>query len=487
MKPRAVTTAPAPGAARSFWLQEALADEPGDPCPPLVGAATADTCIVGGGFAGLWTALELSTREPGMRIALLEQDICGGGASGRNGGFFSSSWWDAPAICGLFGEDEGMRYLRAIADTVDEVGIWLEEHDVDAWYHHEGAMRVETGAWQSEPAERSAAGFLTTRGEGGRLRAISLDEARTIADSPRFTAAFLGTDSATVQPARLARGMRRVALERGVHIFERTAMRSLERSRPAVVRTPHGAIKADQVVLTTGSWAAGMPDFRRSFGVIVDQVVATEPMPDRLREIGWTSHVGIGDGRELLYYLRPTDDGRIVIGGGALGVVFGGRADGRAVTHDRRVASAAARGLLWMFPQLEGVRFTHAWGGPIDQTATFLPFFRSLEPGNVHAGLGFSGHGLSQTMLGGRILASLVQGRRDRWTSMPVVGRESNTPPEPLRFPAVWLAARALELGDRRQDAGRPRGALLDLIGGAPLAYRNRLTRRASRRRALGQ
>jgi glycine/D-amino acid oxidase-like deaminating enzyme len=219
----------------------------------------------------------------------------------------------------------------------------------------------------------------------------------------------------------------------------------------------------------------------------VDQVVATEPIPDLLREIGWTSHVGIGDGRDLLYYLRPTDDGRIVIGGGALGVVFGGRASGRAVTHDRRVATAAARGLRWMFPQLEGVRYTHAWGGPIDQTATFLPFFRSLEPGNVHAGLGFSGHGLSQTMLGGRILASLVQGRHNRWTSMPVVGREPKTPPEPLRFPVVWLAARALELGDRRQDAGRPRGTLLDLVGGAPLAYRNRLVRLAARRRDQGQ
>jgi glycine/D-amino acid oxidase-like deaminating enzyme len=484
---RATTTVPAPGAARSFWLQEALANDPGDPCPPLVGGVTADVCIVGGGFAGLWTALELSAREPGMRIALLEQDICGGGASGRSGGFFSSSWWDAPAICALFGDEEGMRYLHAIADTVSEVGAWLEEHRVDAWFHHEGAMRVETGAWQSEPTERSAAGFLAARGLGDRLRAISLDEARTIADSPRFTAASLGTDSAIVQPARLARGMRRVALERGVHIFERTAMRSLERSRPAVVRTPHGAVKADQVVLTTGAWAAGMSGFRRSFGVIVDQVVATEPIPDRLRELGWTSHVGIGDGRDLLYYLRPTDDGRIVIGGGALGVVFGGRAGGPAATHDRRVASAAARGLLWMFPQLDGIRFTHAWGGPIDQTATFLPFFRSLEPGNVHAGLGFSGHGLSQTMVGGRILASLVQGRRDRWTSMPVVAREAKAPPEPLRFPAVWLSSRSLELGDRRQDAGRPRGAVLDLVGGAPLAYRNRLTRRAARRRDLDQ
>lgn len=474
---------PAPGAARSFWLQEALAHEPGEPCPPLTAHVAADVCIVGGGFAGLWTAIELSARDPGLRIALVEQDICGGGASGRNGGFFSSSWWDAPATCALFGDDEGMRYLRAVAGTVGEAGAWLEAHGVDAWFHHEGAMRVATGAWQAEPDDSTAAAFLAARGEGARLHPISLDAALAIARSPRFVAADLGTDSAIVQPARLARALRRIALERGVHIFERTAMTALERSRPAVVRTPHGAVKADQVVLATGAWAAGWHGFRRSFGVIVDQVVATEPIPDLLREIGWTSQVGIGDGRELVYYLRPTDDGRIVIGGGALGVVLGGRAGGRAVTHDRRVAEAAARGLIWLFPQLEGVRFTHAWGGPIDQTATFLPFFRTIEPGNVHAGLGFSGHGLSQTMLGGRILASLVQGLDDEWTSMPVVGPEAKSPPEPLRYAAVWLSARALETGDRRADSGRSRGALFDAIGHAPMAYRERLAGRAARRR----
>ena len=193
--------------------------------------------------------------------------------------------------------------------------------------------------------------------------------------------------------------------------------------------------------------------------------------------------MGIGDGRELVYYLRPTDDGRIVIGGGALGVVFGGKAGGRAASHDRRVAEAAARGLLWLFPQLEGVRFTHAWGGPIDQTATFLPFFRTLEPGNVHAGLGFSGHGLSQTMLGGRILASLVQGLDDEWTSMPVVGDEAKSPPEPLRYPLVWLSSRSLEAGDRRADAGRSRGTLLDAAGYAPSTYREHIATRAARRR----
>jgi hypothetical protein len=165
-------------------------------------------------------------------------------------------------------------------------------------------------------------------------------------------------------------------------------------------------------------------------------------------------------------------------------VVFGGRASGRGATHDRRVAEVAACGLLWLFPQLEGVRFTHAWGGPIDQTPSFLPFYRTLPPGDVHAGLGFSGHGLSQTMVGSRILASMVLGVQDRWTSLPVVGDElGKVPPEPFRYPAIKVVGWALERGDRRADARRPRGWLDATVGGAPQAWRDRLVARASRRR----
>jgi glycine/D-amino acid oxidase-like deaminating enzyme len=289
-------------------------------------------------------------------------------------------------------------------------------------------------------------------------------------------------DSATVQPARLVRGLRRVALERGVSIFEGTRVRSIRHGRPASVVTDGGAVRADQVVLTTGAWAAAWPAFRTAFGNIADHMVVTEPIPERLREIGWTTQVGIADGRDMLYYLRRTDDDRIAIGGGTTGVVFGGRI-GRRATHDHHVAEVAARGLLWLFPQLEGVRFTHAWGGPIDMTASFLPFFRTLGGGNVHAGLGFSGHGLAQTKLGGRILASMVLGTRDGWTSMPVVGPPVGTaPPEPFRFPLVRAAVWALETGDAREDAGRRRGPIRSLIGCAPLRNRERLRARRDRR-----
>ena len=437
---------------------------------------------MGGGFAGLWTAIELSAREPGMRIALLEQDICGGGASGRNGGFFSSSWWDLAALTGLFGESEGLRYATAVSDEVEATESWLAEHSVAAWWHRESVLGVRAGAWQGGIGDEGPAGLAERLGEGSRIHQLTGEECRAYADSPRFETGAFVPDSAICQPARLARGLRRVALERGVRIFERTKVTDTQRGRPAVVRTEHGAVRADQVVLTIGSWAASWPGFRRSFGVIVDHVVLTEPIPDLRREIGWTSNVGIADGRELLYYLRPTDDDRIAIGGGATGTVFAGRADSRAVTHDRHVSEGAARGLLWLFPQLEGVRFTHAWGGPIDMTASFTPFYRTLAPGNVHAGLGFSGHGLSQTKLGARILAGKVLGVEDEFTSLPVNAPEvAKVPPEPLRWPVVKLSAWALESGDQREQAGRPRGLVRTAIGGAPGAYREHLASRGSR------
>lgn len=455
---------PDPGVARSYWLEEALASEAGAVCPPLHNKVAADVCIVGGGFAGLWTAIMLTDREPSLRITLVESDICGGGASGRNGGFISSSWWDLSGLTGLFGDEEGLRYAQLVADQVHEIGEWSATNEVGCWFHHEGVMVGEAGEWQrgAHSADVDAAVRL---GVPDTIVPLSAEQARSYADSPLFVGGSFVKDCAIAQPARLARGLRRVALERGVRIFENTKAERVEAGVPAVVRTAEGAVRADQAVLAHGSWAAGWPGFRRAFANIVDYVVATEPIPEKLREIGWTSMTGVGDSREMLLYLRPTEDGRIVIGGGAMGVVFGGRAGGRAVTHDARVARRAAECLLALFPQLEGVRFTHAWGGPIDQAAASVPFFQTLEPGNVHAGLGFSGHGLTQTRIGGQILSSLVLGLDDEWTRLPVVGPPKKLlVPEPFRYPGVRAVAWALESGDAAEDRGARRGRLQSAI-----------------------
>ena len=464
-------------AARSYWLDEALAADPGAPCPPLTGATEADVCIVGGGFAGLWTAYELTERDPGVDVALLEATVCGAGGSGANGGFFSSSWAFAGDLRRRYGDEPGLRWATALGDQVTELGRWCERHSADIDFHHEGIVYARAGEWQTGP-DRDTLMLLERRGLGERLREVDAAEARRVADSPRFSGGIFTPDLATVQPAKLARELRRVCLERGVRIYEGSRMVALHggangalhsgaNGAPPVVETAGGAVRAGRVVLTHGAWAAAQAEFARAFAVGIDYMVVTEPIPELLAQIGWTSHCGLADRRQMLFYLRRTDDGRIAIGGGGMALAFGANIDGRVLVS-RRLAELAAHGLVWLFPQLEGVRFDHAWSGPMDMTKSGLPFFTTLPGGKVHAGLGFSGHGLTSTKVGGRILASLVLGADDEWTRLAVVRPPEPLPPEPLRWPMVRVAEWAYETSDRAAERGRSRprlsGAVISLM-----------------------
>jgi glycine/D-amino acid oxidase-like deaminating enzyme len=472
-----------PVGRRSYWLEQALRTEGGGPRPPLVGSTQADVCIVGGGFAGLWTAYELTEREPSLDVVLLEADVCGRGGSGANGGFFSCSWHQLASLCHFFGEDEAVRYATALADQVTSLGEWCARHDAHVDYHHEGIVYGRADEWQPGPDEEGLR-IMARHGLADRLHPVTAEEARRGGDSPRLLGGAFTPDLATVQPAKLARELRRVLLERGVRIFEATPMRQLHsRARP-MVETPRGRVRAEQVVLTIGAWAASMPEYGRAFAVCTDFMVVTEPIPDLLAEIGWTSHTGLADSREMLYYLRRTDDDRIAIGGGGMGAVYGARIAGPAVTS-RHLARMAAHGLVWLFPQLEGVRFAAAWSGPMDMTRPGVPFFTTLPGGTVHAGLGFSGHGLTPTRVGGKTLASLVLRADDEWSSLPVVGPPiSRVPPEPLRWPLVQTMSWVLESGDRAQERGGPRGRLRGAVGRLFDAYSRRVPKATSKRSA---
>jgi len=452
---------------RSWWLEQALLADPGEPCPALVGDTAADVCIAGGGFAGLWTAYELTERAPGIDVVLIEAGVCGAGGSGANGGLFSCSWHVLGTLCHFFGEEAGVHYAQVLADQVDDLDAWVARHEARIDLHHEGILYAQAGEWQ-DPPDAEGRAILARHGLSERFSVVDAAEARRFADSPRFVGGAFTPDLATVQPAKLARELRRVLLERGVRIYEGTPLLDLLPGRPATVVTPAGRVRADQVVYTVGAWAAGHPHWRRAFAVGVDYMVVTEPMPGRLREIGWTTHVGIADLRYMLLYLRRTDDDRIAIGGGGMGAVRGGDIDGegrvacRARASDH-LAAVAAENLVWLFPQLEGVRFDAAWSGPMDVDRAGIPFFFTAPSGNLHAGLGFSGHGLTPTKAGGKTLASLALCADDEWAHLPVVGPPLTlVPPEPLRRPMVQTISRLMETGDRRAQQGRPRGVVRD-------------------------
>jgi glycine/D-amino acid oxidase-like deaminating enzyme len=471
-----VAPAPPRPARRSWWLEEALAREEfaGPQTPPLDRDATADVVILGGGYTGMWTAWFLKEREPDLDVVLLEADVCGGGPSGRNGGFCDGWWGHLRDLVATYGEADALELLMTIGRAPSEIGAWCERHGVDAWFRHAGDLCVAT----TPARERSWDEMLATAawlGVGDEYVPLDRDEVRRRCDSPVFGAGLLIPDAANLQPARLARGLRRVLLERGVRIFERTPVVRFRASSPAVAETPRGTVRAGEAVVGLGAWATWWRPFKRRTTVRGSYVVITEPAPDRLAELGWTGGEQIRDVRSSLHYARTTPDGRIALGLGGLQPDLARRIDER-YDYVPRYAERVARDLVRLFPAFEGVPIEAAWGGPINVSGFTMPFFGSMGRGaNVHYGLGYTGNGVAPSHLGGKILAALALHAGDGFTRLGVVTREPKRfPPEPIRSPGMLVANAAIRRKDDLEDAGRWVDPLTSFVARLPrrLGYR---------------
>jgi glycine/D-amino acid oxidase-like deaminating enzyme len=443
-----------PGLQRSWWLQEALELDPGRPCPPLDTPARADVCIVGGGYTGLWTALEIRRRSPDTSVVVLEEDICGGGASGRNGGF-ATSWWDElPELVHRFGEQHARVLADASTQAIREIGAFHESRGI-AGFRQAGNIsmatcRAQVGTW------RATLEALAHAGRSEMARELSGDEIRARTGCPLALAGLLFPDGATVQPAVYARGLRAAALEAGVRIYEHTPMLALRRDRPALLETPRGSVEADAVVLATNAWLARLRDLRRSIVPVASYIVLTEPAPERIARIGWSGGEALGDQRLLVHYTHVTHDGRVAFGrgGGAIGPL--GRVTW-AMEHDRGVVEIVARDFRRFFPELADLRLTHAWGGPIDRAPGHLPFAGSLDGAeHVRYFAGYSGNGVAPTRLGARVLASLTLGERDELTATGIAdGPPGYLPPEPLRSLGGVLVRNAVRRAEAAEELER--------------------------------
>jgi glycine/D-amino acid oxidase-like deaminating enzyme len=290
---------------------------------------------------------------------------------------------------------------------------------------------------------------------------LSADEVATRVRSDVFRAGVFMPTAATVQPAALARGLRRVALERGITIHEATRAGGIEDGAEGrlIVRTSSGdgagELGAERVVLALNAWSAGWPGLRSRIATWSSYVVLTEPIADRLAEIGWTGGEGLCDARITLHYARTTPDGRIAIGGGGGRAGFGGSIGAR-FTDDAVSARRAVRGLRRWFPALRKVRIDDAWGGPIDVSPDHLPFAGSLRDGRVHYAVGYSGNGVVPSVVMGRVLAGLALDRRDEWTSLPLVDRRTRAfPPEPFRSIGAFVFREAITRRERAEEKRR--------------------------------
>src|ERR1700694_4250396 len=429
-----------PGAQRSWWLREALAAEPSEPAPPLKQDTTADVVIVGGGFTGLWTAYFLNQANPDLCIVVLEQDICGGGPSGRNGGF-ASGWWDElSGLVTLYGPEAAVRGCRAISSSIEAIGT--------VCHRHGGGAREMLAREGGAPDE---------------LRELSAAEVSARCASPAFRGGAFMRDGASVQPARLVRGLRRVVLERGVKIHEGSTVTNLDGTTAV---TQSGRVKASHAVLAVNAWATAWPQLSPRLVAWSSYIVLTAPAPHLLEEIGWTGGELISDLRTSLRYFRTTRDGRIAFGGG------GGRAR-RTVddtfTRDARAVSETAEGFRLMFPSFAEVPIEDAWGGPIDVSPTHLPTFGRIGVGNVYYAMGYTGNGVAPSHLAGQVLADLITGADTDNVRLPMVNARPRTlPPEPFRSLGAAVMRRAMIAKETAEEQGRKPNFLVSELARTP-------------------
>jgi glycine/D-amino acid oxidase-like deaminating enzyme len=299
---------PTPGPKRSWWLREALAAESdADAATPVIGDVDADVAIIGGGYTGMWAAWFLTERAPGARIVLLEQDICGGGPSGRNGGFVHGWWEQIGYLSSRYGPDAALAIAREADEAVDGIGAWCAQHAVDAWFTRAGYLRVNAFPGRS-PDWGTTVEQLRALGAGDQLVPVEATAVQRVCASPAFGEGLMMPTAASIQPARLARGLRHVLLERGVRIHESTRVRSLASGGGRLqLATDGGRVYAEQAVLALNAWASGWPGFRSRVLAWGSYMVITEPIPDLLAELGWTGGELLSDSR--FDQLLPHDEG----------------------------------------------------------------------------------------------------------------------------------------------------------------------------------
>jgi glycine/D-amino acid oxidase-like deaminating enzyme len=429
-------------------------DYPGplDPRPPLAGDTQVDVAIVGGGYTGLWTAYYLLRLDPTLRVIVVEKEIVGFGASGRNGG-----WCIGELAAGpdrheeVAGNDAARRFIRQLFGSVDEVGRVGEREGIDCCYAKGGTIRLarnpaQLGRQREEVADHQRGFGLTDED----VRLLDADEVRTQFHATQIIGGLFFAHTAALHPVRLARGLGEAVERLGATIAEQTTATAIE---PGRVVTDRGIVQADVVVRALEGYTAALEGHHRRLSPLYSLMVATEPLSDAAwGEIGLSDRQTFADDRHMVIYGQRTADGRIAFGGRGAPYTFGSRIDpgveGRSRIHDRIVST-----LVDLLPALEGVTITHRWGGVLGVPRDWFPSVGFDRPSGIAWAGGYVGEGVAAANLAGRTLADLITGTSSPRVDLPWVGHRSrNWEPEPLRWLAMNGALRVMGLADRSES-----------------------------------
>jgi len=425
-----------------YWLDALPAREP---YPALTGKTDADLCIVGGGFTGLWAALHAKRDEPWRDVVLLEQETIGLGASGRNGGFVISSLTHGISNGLSRFEDEMPELERLAAENFAGFKEDLTTHSINCDFEETGELLAILEPYQDEWVEEEAE---LLRRFGHEVETLDRDAMQNEVRSPTYRAGIWDkTGAGIVDPGKLADGLRRAAIRLGVRIYEHSRVTGLSDDGATVdVRTAKGRVRARRVFLGTSAYPGLIKGMSRYIAPVYDYALMTEPVS--LTDIGWQNRQGIGDGANQFHYYRLTKDNRILWGGYEAVYRFGGGVKPKYDVDDK-VFGLLSQHFFTTFPQLEGIKFTHKWGGAIDTCSRFSVFFGTAHAGKTAYAIGYTGLGVASTRFGAQTALRLLKGEQSglRYVNEKPVP----FPPEPLKTAVIQLTRNRLAAADRNE------------------------------------
>ncbi len=462
--------------ATHVWADEALddaipavfwSDRPDHraTAPSLHGVHHADLAVVGGGFTGLWTAILAVEEQPGMEVVVVESQRCGFGASSRNGGFCDASLTHGLQNGLSHWPDDIQVLLRMGIENLNAIEETIDRHSIEADFRRTAEISVATERWH---LDELAEALETHRSVGANVDLLDQSAIRAKISSPTYLGALARHDEiALVDPARLCWGLASVAERLGVRIFEETQVRGISRGQSRVtLRTDDGVIHADRAIIATNAYRGPTRSPRRYIIPVYDHVLMTEPLNSaQLDSIGWSDREGLGDVSNQFHYYRMSDDNRILWGGYDAIYHFN---NGLGSEYDQNQGTHAtlARHFFETFPQLEGLRFTHRWGGPIATTTRFTPAWGRSHGGNVVWVGGYTGLGVGASRFGGQVAVDLVLGRETERTELEMVRKKPFPfPPEPMRWMGVQLTRKSIQRADRKQGRRNTWLRVLDRFG----------------------
>ena len=429
-----------------FWTDR---PERPDPRAPLTGAAPrTDLLVVGGGFTGLWAAIQAKEADPGRDVVVIEAARLADGASGRNGGFMAPSLTHGLAQGLGCWPDEMETLDRLATENVAAIERSLTAYGIDADHHVPGELTLALTDHQVPSVRES---YELHRAHGVPVELLDAAQARARVDSPRYLAGMYDPEVALVDPARLVWGLARAAESLGVRLHEHTRATGFDTEGDGVrVTLDAGSIHARRVVIGTNASQGVLKRLSAWVLPVYDHVLMTEPLtPAQLDAIGWKGREGLTDAGNQFHYYRRTLDDRVLFGGYDANYHFPGRID-PALEQSDASHGLLADHFLDLFPQLEGIHFTHRWAGVIDTTSRFTPVFGTALGGRMAYAVGYTGLGVASTRFGAAVALDLVDGRDTELTRLGMVRRKPIPfPPEPIRYAAVRATRSSLAAEDR--------------------------------------